>query len=45
MSLVVPNTADILMLEYILNIVAQDGGAAPAGGGRRPTPPRPSRRA
>ena len=34
MSLVVPNTADILMLEYILNIVAQDGGAAPAGGER-----------
>ncbi len=34
MSLVVPNTADILMLQYIVNMIAQDGGAAPVGGER-----------
>lgn len=33
-SLVVPNTADVLMLQYILNAIAQDGNAAPAGGER-----------
>lgn len=34
MSLVVPNIADILMLQYIVNMVGQDGGAAPSGGHR-----------
>lgn len=34
MSLVVPNTADVLMLQYIVNMVGQDGNAAPSGGNR-----------
>ncbi len=34
MALVVPNTADILMLQYVLNVVGQDGAAAPPGGER-----------
>jgi hypothetical protein len=34
MSLVVPNTADVLMLQYIINQQAQDGGSAPSGGQR-----------
>jgi hypothetical protein len=34
MSLVVPNTANILMLQYIVNIIGQDGGTAPSGGDR-----------
>lgn len=32
--IVVPNTADLLMLKYILNALAQDGGAPPSGGER-----------
>lgn len=35
MSLVVPNTANILMLQYIVNMIGQDGGTAPSGGDRR----------
>lgn len=34
MALVVPNTANILMLQYIMNMVGQDGGSAPSGGQR-----------
>lgn len=34
MSLVVPNSADVLMLQYIVNMIAQDGGSAPSGGQR-----------
>jgi hypothetical protein len=34
MSLVVPNISDVLMLQYIVNMVGQDGGAAPSGGNR-----------
>lgn len=34
MALVVPNTADVLMLQYVINKIAQDGGAAPSGGDR-----------
>lgn len=34
MAFIVPDTAKILMLKYILNVLAQDGGAAPAGGER-----------
>lgn len=34
MALVVPNVADVLMLQYIVNMVAQDGGSAPSGGQR-----------
>lgn len=34
MSLVVPNLSDVLMLQYIVNMIAQDGGAAPVGGER-----------
>lgn len=34
MSLVVPNIGDILMLQYIVNMIGQDGNAAPAGGQR-----------
>ena len=34
MSLVVPNISDVLMLQYIVNMIAQDGGAAPSGGER-----------
>lgn len=34
MAIVVPNTAEVLMLQIILNMVGQDGGAAPSGGNR-----------
>jgi hypothetical protein len=34
MSLVVTNSADILILKYMLNAIGQDGNAAPAGGER-----------
>lgn len=40
MSLVVPNNGsgaaagDVLMLQYIVNMIGQDGGAAPSGGER-----------
>jgi len=34
MSLVVPNISNILMLQYIVNMIGQDGNAAPAGGQR-----------
>ena len=34
MPIVVPNTAECLMLQYITNMIGQDGGAAPAGGQR-----------
>lgn len=34
MALVTPNDGEILMLKYILNMIAQDGGTAPAGGHR-----------
>jgi hypothetical protein len=34
MSLVVPNISDVLMLQYIVNMIGQDGGAAPSGGQR-----------
>lgn len=34
MALVVPNTADVLMLQYIVNMIGQDGGSAPSGGHR-----------
>lgn len=34
MSLVVPNISDVLMLQYIVNMIAQDGAAAPVGGER-----------
>lgn len=33
-TVVVPDTADVLMLKYIVNQLGQDGGAAPAGGQR-----------
>lgn len=32
--LIVPNISDILMLQYIVNMIGQDGGTAPAGGHR-----------
>ena len=34
MSLVVPNVGDVLMLQYIVNAIGQDGNAAPSGGQR-----------
>lgn len=34
MALVVPNTGDVLMLKYIVNQLAQDGGSGPVGGQR-----------
>lgn len=34
MSLVVPNDSDVLMLKYIVNQLAQDGGSPPSGGQR-----------
>jgi hypothetical protein len=34
MSLVVPNTADILMLKYIVNYIGTDGLTPPSGGNR-----------
>jgi hypothetical protein len=34
MSLVVPNDSDVLMLKYIVNNLAQDGGSPPSGGQR-----------
>jgi hypothetical protein len=34
MALVVPNNSDVLMLKYIVNQLAQDGGSGPAGGER-----------
>jgi len=34
MSLVVPNISNVLMLQYIVNMIGQDGAAAPAGGQR-----------
>ncbi len=35
MAAIVTNTAEILMLQLLLNIVAQDGGTPPTGGNRR----------
>ena len=34
MSIVVPNTAECLMLQYITNMIGTDGGTAPSGGER-----------
>jgi hypothetical protein len=34
MAIVVPDVAEITMLKYILNVIAQDGGTAPTGGQR-----------
>jgi len=34
MALVVPDIAEILMLQYIVNMIGQDGNAAPSGGHR-----------
>lgn len=34
MPLVVPDIAEILMLQYIVNMIAQDGNPGPAGGHR-----------
>ena len=34
MALVVPNDSDLLMLQYIVNTLAQDGSAGPSGGER-----------
>lgn len=34
MSLVVPDVAEILMLQYLVNMLATDGTAGPAGGQR-----------
>lgn len=34
MSLVVPNISDVLMLQYIVNMIGQGGGAAPSNGQR-----------
>jgi len=34
MALVVPDVAEILMLQYLVNMLATDGSAGPAGGGR-----------
>jgi len=34
MALVVPDVAEILMLQYIVNMLATDGTAGPAGGNR-----------
>lgn len=34
MALVVPNTAEVLMLKMILNVIGQDGGAPDAAGNR-----------
>lgn len=34
MSLVVPNTADLQMLKYVVNYVATDGDTPPSGGNR-----------
>jgi hypothetical protein len=34
MSLIAPNVAEALILQYVVNLVAQDGGSAPAGGQR-----------
>ena len=34
MALVVPNSSDLLMLQYIINALAQDGAAGPSGGER-----------
>lgn len=34
MALVVPNDSDVLMLKYIVNQLAQDGGSPPVGGQR-----------
>ena len=33
-SAVVPNSSEVLMLQLLLNVVSQDGGAAPVGGER-----------
>lgn len=34
MALVVPDTSEILMLQYLVNMLATDGAAGPAGGHR-----------
>ena len=34
MAIVVPNASKIVLLKYILNVIAQDGGTAPVGGER-----------
>ncbi len=34
MSIVVPNTSEVLMLQFIVNMIGTDGNAAPAGGHR-----------
>lgn len=34
MSFVVPNSAEVLMLKYILNMISTDGSPAPSGGDR-----------
>lgn len=35
MAAIITNTAEILMLKFIVNILAQDGGAPSSGGDRR----------
>lgn len=35
MAAVVPNTSDLLFLQYVLNVIAQDGNSPPSGGQRR----------